>query len=507
MRTLILTSFILAINAVANAERPNIVYILADDLGYGDIQSLNPDGKIPTPHIDSLGRDGMSFTNAHSTSAVCTPTRYSVLTGRYNWRTRLESGVTWSYSRALIRPERKTVAELLKEEGYATACIGKWHLGLDWTLKEGGLAVLGAKSETIDFTKPVGNGPLTHGFDEFFGITASLDIPPFVYIEGDRLQGVPTVIKHLFRDGIAEKDFEGVEVLPELTRRANDFIDRKTSSGEPFFLYFPLPAPHTPIVPTDEWKGKSGLNAYGDFVMQVDDTVGQVLAALERNGLTENTLVIFTSDNGCSPEAKYKELEEKGHDPSYIYRGHKADIYEGGHRVPFFAKWPDQIKRGSITNRPVSLGDLMATAADVLDVSLAPEDAVDSVSMVPLFDREEAKYMRTDIVHHSINGAFAITEGDWKLALCAGSGGWSAPRAGRHDMSKLPSVQLFNLREDPGERNNVQAEYPEIVKNLTEKLQGYVDAGRSTPGVNQPNDRDIDIFLAGVVAQEKKMRR
>ncbi|MFP6581589.1 MAG: arylsulfatase [Candidatus Hydrogenedentota bacterium] len=491
---------LLTASVAAYAEKPNIVYILADDLGYGDIASLNPDGKIPTPHIDSLGKDGMTFTNAHSTSAVCTPTRYSVLTGRYNWRSTLEQGVAWSYSPHLIQHDRVTVAELLKRQGYATACIGKWHLGLDWTLKNGGLAARGADSNTIDFTKPVGNGPLVHGFDEFFGITASLDIPPFVYIEGDELIGIPTVTKHFYRDGIAEKDFEALDVLPELTRRAGNYIDHHANAaknGEPFFLYFPLTAPHTPIVPTDEWAGKSNVNGYADFVMQVDHTVGEVLAALERNGLSENTLVIFTSDNGCSPEANFRELADKGHDPSYVFRGHKADIFEGGHRVPFFAKWPGHIKKNSKTDAPVSLGDLMATTADILDVALTPEEAVDSVSMVPLFNRKEKTHERTDVVHHSINGSFAITEGDWKLALCPGSGGWSNPRPGRADLSELPAVQLYNLKDDIGESNNLAGVYPNVVARLTSKLEHYVARGRSTPGPDQTNDRDVDIFKAG----------
>ena len=501
MTRLILTCS-LAFAVIAHAEQPNIVYILADDLGYGDIAALNPEGKIPTPHIDSLGATGMAFTNAHSTSAVCTPTRYSVLTGRYNWRTVLDQGVTWSWSPHLIQHERVTVAEMLQEQGYATACIGKWHLGLDWTLKSGGIAQRGEDYNNIDFTKPVGNGPITHGFDEFFGITASLDIPPFIYIEGDKLIGIPTVIKHLYRDGIAEKDFEAVDVLPELTRRSIDFIDRNADS--PFFLYFPLPAPHTPIAPTDEWRGKSGLNAYGDFVMQVDQTVGDVVAALERNGLTENTLVIFTSDNGCSPEAKFPELEAKGHDPSYIYRGHKADIYEGGHRVPFFVKWPARIPAGKVSNAPVSLSDFMATAAEATGAKLTPQDAVDSITMMPLFGDNPSLHTRTDIVHHSINGSFAITQGDWKLALCAGSGGWSHPRPGRQDLSGLPPAQLFNLANDPGETTNLIDEFPGIATSLTARLQSYVDVGRSTPGPSQPNDRDIDIFKAGRDAQKAR---
>ncbi|HIA47691.1 MAG TPA: hypothetical protein EYN96_06910 [Candidatus Hydrogenedentes bacterium] len=306
-------------------ETPNIVFILADDMGYGDVQALNADGKIPTPHIDSLVRNGMSFTDAHTTSAVCTPTRYGLLTGRYNWRTRLEKGVLWGYSRHLVGVNRATVGGFLAKQGYSTACVGKWHLGMDWSLNGGGLADTGADGWTIDYEKPIANGPTARGFDYFFGISASLDMYPYVYIENDRVAGVPTVEKAFFRLGPAHEDFEAVDVLPTLTGKATAYIDEQSKSEKPFFLYFPLTAPHTPIEPTADWDGKSGMNGYADFVMQVDDTVGQVIAALKRNGVMENTLLIFTSDNGCSPEANFRELAEHGHDPSYVFRGHKAE--------------------------------------------------------------------------------------------------------------------------------------------------------------------------------------
>ncbi len=491
--------FMAFLTASSHADRPNILYILADDMGVGDVQSLNPEGKIATPHIDRMVDNGMHFTNAHSTSSVCTPTRYSILTGRYNWRTRLGNGVLWGYSQPLIKPNEMTVGRLLQEQGYATACIGKWHLGMDWTLKEGGLADTKTDKDpwSVDYTKPLTNGPITRGFDYFFGISGSLDMFPFVYIENDRMVGIPTVDKKIFRKGPAEKDFEGVDVLPKLFEKASTYINEQAEdarSGNPFFLYLPLPAPHTPIVPTKEWQGKSGINAYADFVMQVDAGVGDMINTLRRAGLLENTLVIFTTDNGCSPQASYKELAAHGHDPSYIYRGHKADIFEGGHRVPFIAQWPARIPAAVQSDHPVCQSDLMATVADMLKLSLKPTDGVDSFSMLSILKGKKSDVpLREYTVHHSINGSFAISKDNWKLALCPDSGGWSAPRPGKSDTSKLPQVQLFNLSEDIGETNNLALSHPDKIETLKAVLQGYVDQGRSTPGVKQPNDRPIKI--------------
>lgn len=505
---LLLVAAYLTASLPANAEKPNIVFILADDLGYGDIQALNPQGKIPTPHIDALAKNGMSFTNAHTTSSVCTPTRYSLLTGRYNWRTRLENGVLWGYSPHLIAENQVTVGNFLQSQDYATACIGKWHLGMDWTDKDGNIVQNSTPTTpdgwNIDYTKPITNGPAARGFDYFYGISASLDMFPFVYIENDRVQGIPTVEKKFYRLGPAHKDFEAVDVLPTLTAKAENYIDTQAKSEDPFFLYFPLTAPHTPIVPTKEWKGKSAINNYADFVMQVDHTVGQITAALKRNGLTENTLLIFTSDNGCSPEANFRELETHGHDPSHIFRGHKADIFEGGHRVPFVAQWPGHIEKQSTNTRPLCLSDLIATTADILNQPLPENAGVDSISFLPLLTDKSAPAPREATVHHSINGAFAITKGKWKLALCPGSGGWSNPRPGRNDLSHLPAIQLYNLENDIAETKNLADKHPEIVTELTTLLQSHVDQGRSTPGPPQQNDRPIDIHKAGRIAHQPK---
>lgn len=494
----------------AAPTRPNIVYILADDLGYGDVRCFNPQGKIPTPHLDRLAAEGLRCTDAHSSSAVCTPTRYSILTGRYNWRSTLKNGVLNGYSRRLIEPGRLTVPALLKQHGYNTACIGKWHLGMDWPLKSGGFASTDADANRVDYAQTIANGPRSVGFDYYFGISASLDMPPYLFIENDRCQGLPTVEKTWIRTGPAHADFEAIDVLPALTRKAVAYIEERSAAarqGTPFFLYLPLTGPHTPILPAPAWQGKSGLNAYGDFVMHVDDTVGQVLAALDRAGLTRDTLVLVTSDNGCSPQANYPELRAKGHDPSYPLRGTKADIYEGGHRIPLLVRWPGVVTEGRSNGQIVCLSDLLATCADIVGTKLPDDAGEDSVSMLPLLRGESGTPARTTLVSHSIHGAFAIRQGNWKLALCPGSGGWSAPRPGRDDTSKLPPVQLFDLASDPGEQTNLEAKYPEMVTRLTKLLEEQVSRGRSTPGVAQSNNGTVDIWKPTTPAAVKSKKK
>jgi len=499
-------------NPAANRHLPNLVFILADDLGYGDVACLNPQGKIATPAMDRLAKEGMTFTDAHSGSAVCTPTRYGVLTGRYSWRSRLQSSVLGGLSPRLIEPGRATVASLLKEAGYHSACIGKWHLGMDWdVLPEKSVTVLGIESpaevRNVDFGKPIQNGPTSVGFDEFFGISASLDMVPYAYIRNDRVETLPTLDKgfewylgrpeKLTRVGPTAPDFDAMDVLPRLAREAVEYIDRRADgakSGTPFFLYLPLASPHTPILPSLEWQGKSDISYYADFVMQTDAAVADVLASLDRHGLAENTVVIFTSDNGCSPSADYPELAAKGHNPSYHFRGHKADIFEGGHRVPFFVRWPARVKAGTTTDQTVCLTDLMATAADVADIKLPDAAGEDSVSLLPVLLGTATSPIREATVHHSINGSFAIRQGKWKLCLCPDSGGWSVPRPGKDDSTGLPAVQLYDLDADVGETKNVETENPEVVAAMTKLLERYVAEGRSTPGAKQPNTVDPDIW-------------
>jgi len=459
--------------AASELTKPNIVYILCDDLGYGDVQCLGGErSKIATPKIDRMASQGMIFTEAHSSSAVCTPTRYGILTGRYNWRSRLQKGVLHGYSEPLIAPDRLTVPALLQQHGYATACIGKWHLGMGLSAKE--------------LAKPIDNGPTARGFDYYFGISASLDMPPFAFIENDHFTEAPTVEKKFGRKGAVAPGFEAVDVLPALTRKAIDYIGAQAKADKPFFLYLPLNSPHTPIVPSKEWQGKSGLGNYGDFVMETDWAAGEVLAALDHAGIADNTLVFLTSDNGCSPAAGIPELEKQGHYPSELRRGHKADIWDGGHRIPFIVRWPARIKPGRRSDQLICLTDLMATCADVLGAKLPDNAGEDSVSILPALLGTAEKPLHEAVVHHSISGAFAIRQGEWKLELCTGSAGWSKGGDGEPN-------QLYDMTKDVGERANEYKTHPEIVERLTKLLEKYIADGRSTLGTPQKNDAAIVI--------------
>lgn len=469
-------------------SRPNIVVILADDMGYGDPGVYNPDSRIPTPNIDRVAAEGMRFTDAHSPSSVCTPTRYGMLTGRYAWRTHLKSGVTWGYSPSLIEPGRTTIASLLHERGYATAAIGKWHLGL------GG-------PDSTDYSAPLRPGPNALGFDYFFGIPASLDMIPYVYVEneGVLLQPTDTIPRSehrrrggdgFWRAGPAAPGFEHIEVLPETTRRSVAYIHEHARGGSdaPFFLYFSLSAPHAPWVPTDDFAGTSGAWYYGDFVVQVDDAVGQVLAALDETGQRDNTLVIVTSDNGAHwlPE----EIERFGHRANGIWRGQKADIWEGGHRVPFVVRWPNRIRAGRVSDEIISLTDLLATFAELLDVPLSMDAGEDSYSILPvLLEEERSGPIREAIVHHSQDGMFAIRQGRWKLILGLGSGGFTDPKR-TTPAGGEPEWQLYDLERDPGEQENVFDEHPDIVGRLAALLLRYRAQGHSRPAAPAATRRD-----------------
>ena len=486
--------------AVASAQtnRPNVVYILADDLGYGDVSCLNPESKIPTANIDRVAREGIVFTDTHSGSAVCTPTRYGIMTGRYCWRSPLKAHVLEGHSPPLIKKDKLTVVSLLKSEGYRTACIGKWHLGLGWATTDGH----SPRPNNLDYAERIDDGPTVLGFDYFFGIPASLDMTPYLYVENDHVVTPPTETIEsskapaFFRGGPIAPGFKHADVLPSLTRKAVQCIDDHAakSPDSPLFLYFPLSAPHAPIVPTPEHEGKSKAGVYGDFVCQVDWTVGQVLDALERNRMAENTLVIVTSDNGPAPVADFKKLKAMGHEPSYHFRGYKADIYEGGHRIPFVFRWPKHIKPGISCDHLTCLTDLMATLAELVGKKLPDNAGEDSVSMLPALLGTATKPARQDIVHHSANGFFSIREGTWKLEFCAGSGGWSEPTEPEAEKLGLPPVQLYDLNAEIGERQNVQDKHPEVVERLTKLLEKYVADGRSTPGARQQNEGKTSIW-------------
>lgn len=317
---------------------------------------------------------------------------------------------------------------------------------------------------------------------------------PYTFIENNRVVQRPTEdlafpmmlgrTNSLTRKGPGAAGFEATEVLPELTRKAVEYIGQRASrakSGRPFFLYLPLNAPHTPIAPTLEWQGKSGLNPYADFVMQTDAAIGTVLDTLDKHKLARNTLVIVTSDNGCSPQADFDQLRARGHNPSQHLRGHKADLFEGGHRVPFLVRWPGQVKPGTTSAQLICLNDLLATCADILRARVPESAGEDSISLLPALKGRARKPLREALVHHSINGSFSIRQGKWKLMLCPDSGGWSQPRPGSAESRNLPPVQLYDLDADLGETNNVQGEHPEVIERLNTLLQKYISTGRSTP--------------------------
>lgn len=501
-RFLVLTTLLCLAFAVTGSagDKPNIIFILCDDLGYGDVKCLNPDGKIATPNFDRLAKEGMIFTDAHSGSSVCTPTRYGVITGRYAWRSKLQSGVLGGLSPRLIEQGRLTVAGMLKQQGYSTHCVGKWHLGMDW-VRTGPTEELNIEKaeqvNNVDYTRPITNGPTSVGFDTYFGISASLDMVPYCFIENDHVVANPTeTIKLVMnkggpvsytREGPGSPGFRGEDVLPTFTREAKKIVEAKAKAGAPFFLYMPLNSPHTPILPSEKWQGKSGLSLYADFVMETDDAIGQIMKATEDAGIAQDTLIIVTSDNGCSPSADYPKLLAAGHNPSYNMRGHKADIFDGGHRVPFIVRWPAKVKGGQTSAQIVCLTDFMATAADAVGAKVPETAAEDSFSIMPALLGESGKAVRQSVIHHSINGSFALREGDWKLELCAGSGGWSDPRPGSPGEKGLPDTQLYNLKTDIAEKDNLQDKKTEIVARMTAALEQIVTTGRSTPGAPQQN--------------------
>jgi arylsulfatase A len=479
--------------AAAAQTRPNVVLILADDLGYGDVGAFNPGGRIPTPHLDRLAREGLRLTDAHTPSAVCTPTRYGLLTGRYPWRTRLPRGVLWGNGDALIEPNRTTIASLLRDAGYHTAGIGKWHLGLRWAAIPGTVPDRTTNNEKapvdwIDYRGRITDGPTHHGFAEFFGLPASLDMRDYVYIDGDRvpetpittLAGEPSTIPAFYRPGRAGATFRPERVLGDLTSRAVRYVREHAAGRQPFFLYLALASPHTPVLPTAAFAGRTGLGPYADFVSETDASIGEVLQALEQTGAANNTLVLFASDNGPAPIAGMIEsLRAKGHDSAGGWRGAKQDLYEGGHRVPVIVKWPGVVAPGATSRALVSLVDVLATIADVVGRPLL-DAGEDSISFLPLLRQPAtAVERRAAVVVQSGNGSLAIREGRWKLCMAPGSGGLSTPVPGSADERGLPPVQLFDLEADPSEKTNLQSVRPEIVRRLTALLETYRKTGRS----------------------------
>jgi arylsulfatase A-like enzyme len=438
-----------ALNANETTKKPNVVFILFDDLGYGEPTAFRAESEFKMPNLDKLAREGMRFTDAHTPSAVCTPTRYGLLTGRYPMRIG-QYGVLKTYSPPIIDKDRLTVGRFLQQNGYHTAAIGKWHLGMNWP---------GAVKAKETVNPPLGSvatdGPTTRGFDYFCGYTHSGNIG--MVVEQDKVSA----------------QLEPSRVQPYLAEKAIRYIDERANKAEPFFLYLPICTPHLPIVPAEDFLGKSDAKEYVDWLYQGDWVVGQVLDALERNRLFSDTLVIVTSDNGAAKRI-YQPL-----------RNCKTSIYEGGHRVPFFARWPGNIKAGAVCNETICLTDLLATCADLLDVKLPPNAAEDSFSILPALKGVSKAPIREATIHQSLAGDLAIRQGPWKLIFL-----------------KNGDQELYNLKEDLSESQDMANEHPQVVEALAQLMQKYIANGRSTPGDIQKNAVEIRLGKAA-----KKSRR
>lgn len=537
--TIVAVALVLLVALAARADsagvRPNILVILADDLGYGDVQCNNTErGKIATPHIDRLASQGMRFTDGHSSSGVCSPSRYTLLTGRYHWRTHLQSGIVGVFGEPLIGSDRMTIGTLAKQYGYRTACIGKWHLGWDWPITQEQRSLLSPSKQPADemrqtgkkvnsntaatqqqvaawrdvFSKPIGHGPTTRGFDLYFG-TDVPNWPPFCFIENDRTLGIPSEFLpgHLIGNNQASKQGPALDhwklesILPALGDRTTAFIKATVEKGQPFLIYLPLTSPHTPLAVNDEWKGKSGLNPFADFVMETDAVVGRVLDALEQCDVADKTLVIFTSDNGCAPYIGAQQLEKLGHYPSGPLRGYKSDAWEGGHRVPFIVRWPPVVKPGSVCSQLVHQADFLRTFADLFGARLPDDAGEDSVSLLPLLKGND-KPVREHAISTSVRGVPAVRSGAWKYIPAPDAGGWSK---GGNPSQK---VQLYDLANDLGETKNLAAAMPRKVEDLQALLEKLISDGRSTPGKLQNNDVQVTRYpSASSTTQQKKPTR
>ncbi len=480
-------------------QPPNIVIIYADDMGYGDLGCQNPESKIPTPHLDGLAAEGMRFTDAHSSSGICSPSRFALLTGSYHWRR--QHGIVGAMGEPFFQDGDITLPQVLREGGYATACIGKWHLGWDWDKKNepsGEVEQWGRMRkyflvDDIDWSQPVKGGPLDRGFDYYFG-DGTINFPPYAWMENDTFLTVPNAeldindIRHEtkegsweFRPGPMVEGWDPYQVLPTLTDKTVTWIESH-SDAQPFFLYFALPSPHAPIIPNEEFVGKSAAGGYGDFVYQTDWVVGQVLGALRDNGLEQNTLVIFTSDNG--PE-RYAFVRAERHDHLSMgeLRGLKRDVWEGGHRVPFIVKWPGQVAPGSVSPEVISQIDLMATLAGIADAPLPDQAAPDSYNLLPVWlGKSYPQPLREATVQNTFADKWALRQGDWLYINRPDGEHSKMPSAfkelrGYQDFKSM--VLLFNLADDPGQRNNLAGQFPERAQAMAALLTTYREAPAS----------------------------
>ena len=478
---------------------PNILILYADDLGFGDLGCYHADSKIPTPNLDRLAAEGMRFTDGHSSSGICTPSRYALLTGRHHWRD--FHGIVNAFGSSAFKPDRLTMAEMLQEKGYHTAAIGKWHLGWNWdAIKKPGAKQVGEGRgkawgpEAFDWSKSIPDGPLDHGFDHYFGDTV-INFPPYCWIEDDKVVRAPDTLMDTAkwkpikegnwecRPGPMISDWDPYQNLPTTTKRGVDYIKAQASEKEPFFLYFAFPAPHAPIIPNDEFDGKSQAGPYGDLVVEVDDACGQLLRALEESGQAGNTVVVFSADNGPEKYA-YARDEKFGHWSAHPLRGLKRDVYEGGHHVPFIVKWPGITQAAKVSNALVSQIDLMATFASALNIALPENAAEDSHDLLPLL-RGMTESVRTTHVHNTFENQYGIRDGDW-LLIDAKDGyrsGRNKEWEARHNYpaDDDQAVELFNLKEDIGQRHNLAAEHPDKVAELQTLLKKIQDQGHSAP--------------------------
>ena len=502
MRLLLLMGAVCQLCTVfAETGAPNIVLILADDMGPGEPGFAG--GLVPTPSLDQMAKEGMQFTDAHTTSSVCTPTRYGILTGRYNWRSRLKKGVLVAVDApALMDPARLSLPKFLQQCGYSTGCIGKWHLGANWQILPPGERPKRGKqfgSWNVDYEKPFRNGPTDVGFDQAFFILSSLDMPPYLYLRDDRAVAAPTVERGFphneyndyERIGAAAADFDPSNCLGDWARESRHFIQRHAKKDAPFFLYLPLSSPHTPVRPGKAFKGRyPQFSSYADFVAETDWVVGQVLDQLQESEVDDNTLVIFTSDNGFAPYVKIPRMFAAGYQPSGPFRGSKASLYEGGHRVPFLVRWPKRVAPGSRCDSTICTTDFFMTFAELIGTADAVPAAAaeDSFSFVSCLDGGTA-VTRPFTVHHGIGGAFAIRKGDWKLILSkSGGGGWGELPGQEKISTPAKVVQLYNLAADPGETKNLESDAPERVLELVNDLAVAMRQGRTTPGPPQSNE-------------------
>lgn len=495
-------------------KNPNIVIIYTDDQGYGDVSALNPEAKFNTPNIDKIANEGIIFTDGHSSDGVCTPSRYSLLTGRYSWRTALKKGVLRADGPCLIEKDRMTIASLLKDNGYNTAMVGKWHLQMEF---EGSLGV------GRDWSEPFTDGPIDRGFDYFFGIPASMNYGILTYLENDKVLDPPLLWTKKKKDSNPRSysneinpqayrmttpyqkeagesgnwvevapSFNDEKVLETLASKAVEYINQSTDNenrDKPFFLYLPLTSPHLPHCTHPDFQGRSDCGNYGDFMEETDYRVGQVLAALKQNGLEENTIVIFSSDNGAETNYTY-QMDTYGHFSSLNYKGGKRDIYEGGHRVPFLIRWPQIIKSGSVSEIPVCQTDYLATIADIIGVDIPDNAGEDSYSLLPMLKGEvNESNVRGPIIHHSATGHFAIREGKWKLNMLRGSGGSLKPAISKVAEGDAP-YELYNIEEDPGETTNLYFDHLDIVRKLIKNITNIIETGRTTPGLGQKYEKD-----------------